>query len=176
MRVIILIILLLALISNVEALAVVSDYLEKSTLEVIEETSTIYSIRLQNPESYEVKVKVDYNDEYMKAIDLKEEYTLDPKSSTRIEFNVTAPKYNKKNNEFTVGYTIHQLSGGGGGIGLLPKINKQFKLRVTKDPNKFYIEDYYKYIPHAAIILLVIYFLLRKELSSKKFRNRKIIK
>src|SRR3989344_909772 len=123
---------------NAEAIAVASDYLEDNTLTLIEGTSKIYRIQLQNPDSFEIKYKVDYDDQFMKAIDFKEEYILPPKSSISIEFNVTAPKYDTKNNIFAVSYTVHQLTGGdGGGIPFLTKINKNFKLKVARDPNKF---------------------------------------
>jgi len=46
-------------------------------------------------------------------------------------------------------------------------------LRVIKDPNKLYIDDFYKYIPHVAVLSAVIFFLLRKEFSGKKFRRNK---
>ena len=80
---------LTALSLNAEALAVASDYLESNTLELIEGTSTIYGIRLQNPDPYEIRAKVNYDKEIMKAMDFKEEYTLPPSSSTEIKFNIT---------------------------------------------------------------------------------------
>lgn len=186
MRVVILILLIAALslnTLNVGALAVASDYLEDETLEVIDGTSKIYSIRLQNPDEYEMRVKVDYSKEFMKASDFKEEYTLPPKSSTRIEFNITAPKYDKNNNLFTLGYTIHQLSGGpgGGGIPFLEKINKNFNLRVIKSPKKFYID--YNLLVYAAMALAFLLYISRKKISGyfgkkqkNKLKNRKIIK
>ena len=126
MKVIVLVLLSLILVLNVNALAVASDYLPGGVLELTEETSTIYSISLQNVDSDELRVKVTYDDTHMKALDFKEEYTLPPKSSTRIEFNVTAPRYNKDNNIFDMSYTVHQLSGAGGGIGFLSKINPTY--------------------------------------------------
>ena len=173
MRVIVLILLSLVLnlvlILDVKAIAVASDYLEDGTLELIEGTSTIYNIQLQNPDSYTSKYKVVYDDKYMKAIDFKEEYTLPPKSSESIKFNITAPKYKKDNNVFTLSYTVHQLSGGDeSGISFLTKINKQFKLKAVKDPDRFHIN--YFYVVYVIILLIIIFFLF------KKSSNRKIIK
>jgi len=129
MRLVVLFIVALILILDVEALAVASDYLEKNRLQLLEGTSIIYSIRLQNPDHEQSLVKVTYNREFMKALNYKEEYILPPESSTRIEFNVTAPKYNKINNLFDMSYTVHQLSGsGGGGTTFLTKISKIIKL------------------------------------------------
>lgn len=172
MRLIIFILLSMASSLNVEALAVASDYLQDNTLELIESTSTIYSIRLQNPESYETIVKIDYDTGFMKALDFKGEYTLPPESSTRIEFKVTAPKYNESNSLFVLGYTIHQLSGGGGGgVPFLTKINKNFKLKVVEDLDEFHIN--YAIVVIIIVLSIIIFFLLR---SASKNLNRKIIK
>jgi len=163
MKVVVLILVSLVLILNVNALAVASDYLEKNRLQLLEDTSTIYSIRLQNPDSHDSIVKVTYNDNYMKAINFKEEYILPPKSSTRIEFNVTAPKYNKNNNIFDLSYTVHQLSGPGGGEGVsfLTKISKSVKLEVVKNPSKLHIN--YFHVVYVIALLVIIFFLLRKK-------------
>ena len=161
----------LLLISGVEALSVASDFLEKNRLILTEETSAIYSIRLQNPEKDEIDVKVTYDSTFMKAIGFKEEYTLPPQSSVRIEFNVTAPKYIKNNNLFGIGYTVHQLTGAGSGIGFLPKISKNVKLEVVKDPDRLYIDPLH--IVYAAMALAFLLFVSRKNIRNLiKNRNR----
>lgn len=175
MRVVVLFLISLMLSLNVNALAVASDYYNDNTLELIEETSKIFSIRLQNPDSYESRVKVDYDKQLMKAIDFKEEYALPPQSSTRIEFNVTAPQYDKNNNLFVISYTVHQLSaGGGGGIPFLTRINKSFKLKVIENPNKFHI-NYIK-SGYIAILVLIALFVLRKLKKPKDANVSKIQK
>ena len=168
--------MILALSLDVKALAVASDFLESGILTLVEETSTIYSIRLQNPDSGESRVKVDYDKEFMKALEFKEEYILPPESSTRIEFNITAPKYNKNNDLFKMSFTVHQLSGGGGGgIPFLLKINKQFKLKVIKDPNRFHIDFFI--VAYAIVFLAIFFFLYKKRKPRRKRKlNRKIIK
>ncbi len=95
-------------------------------------------------------------------------------------FNVTTENA-KVNKEYTGSYTVHQLSGSGEGVPILIKIAKNFKLKVVKDPNKFYIDDYYKYIPRIIITLIIILFLFKKDwIKNKIFKNmskkRKIIK
>jgi len=165
MRYLVLILFILILALNVKALAVASDYLENNTLVLTEGTSAIYSIRLQNTDTYEVRYKVDYDQQFMKAVDYKEEYIVAPKSSQRIEFNLTAPRYDMNNNVFVIGYTVHQLTGAaGGGIPFLTKINRNFKLKVAKKPSPLNV-DYYQlgYL----IILLVIAFVLLRKISSK---------
>lgn len=174
--------LILILLSiNVYSLGVASDFLEDDTLELIEGASKLYGIRLQNPSQQEITVKLTYDETFLEAIDYQEEYTIPPKTNLPVFFNVTAENV-KPGQVHTVSYTVHELSGSGPGVPMLIKIAKNFKLKIIKDPNKFYIDDYYKYIPYAAVILLVVYFLLRKDFLSKKsgrnniFRNRKIIK
>ena len=188
------IMLLLALSLSASALAVASDYLEDNTLTLIEDSSKIYSIRLQNPDSYEARFKVDYDKQFMNSIDFKEEYVLQPQSTARIEFNVTSPKYDEKNNLFVISYTIHQLSSGSGGTFFLTKISKNFKLKVEKktDENpgksdagydhKSYVN--YKYAAYAVVALAFMLYVFRKKLlknnkaKAKKIsiKNRKIIK
>ncbi|MBI2650710.1 hypothetical protein HYX04_05375 [Candidatus Woesearchaeota archaeon] len=168
-----LILFLLSLESSLsaKALAVASDYLEDNTLTLTEENSAIYSIRLQNPDSYEQMVKVDYDNQFMKALDFKEEYTLPPQSSIRIEFNATAPKYDKNNNLFVVSYTVHQLTGpSGGGIPFLTKINKSFKLKVIKNPSKFHID--YDYAAYAVIALAFLLYVFRKKRAWKRSKRK----
>lgn len=181
MRLLVLILFSILLSLNAKALAVASDYLDDNTLTLIEGASKIYSIRLQNPDSFESRVKVDYDGQYMKAMDFKDEYILPPKSSTRIEFNVTAPNYNKNNNIFVVSYTVHQLTApSGGGIPFLTKINKNFKLRVIKNPSKFHI-DYFS-TGYIAVLLALAFVILKgikkhnkASIKNKpqKFRRRK---
>lgn len=176
MRIIIILVLLSSLLSlNAKALAVASDYLENNMLVLEEGASTIYSIRLQNTESYEAAYKVDYDKNFLKPIEYKEQYIVEPKSSYRIEFNVTAPAYDHKdqnNNLLTLGYTVHQLTGqSGGGIPFLTKINKNFKLKVIKNPNKLYIN--YLSVGYIAVLLLLTFFLLKKCLFNKNISKKK---
>ena len=177
------------LILDVGALSVASDYLEGNTLQLVEGNSTVYSIRLQNPEQYELRVKVDYDARFMQTAGFKDEYVLQPQETARIEFNITAPKYKKGENIFSLSYTVHQLSGAGGsGVGFSPKISKGFKLEVLKSPDRFYIDPLYIVLPAMALAFLL--FVSRKNImnlaknrsrvfSKRKFnafKSRKIIK
>ena len=169
MRVVILILALSALSLNAEAIAVASDHLDGNILELVEGTSKIYRINLQNPESYEIRYKVDYSNDFMKALDFKDEYILPPQSSVTVEFNVTAPKYIKNKDILHISYTVHQLTGGGGGgVSFLTKINKQFKLKVIKDPNRFHIN--YFYAAYSIVLLAIFFFLYKKRISKRKKR------
>lgn len=177
------------LILDTQALSVASDYLEDNTLQLIEGTSAIYGIRLQNPDSYELRVKVDYDKGLMQAFEFKEEYVLQPGETAGIRFNITAPKYKKGENIFTLSYTVHQLYGAGGsGVGFSPKISKGFKLEVVRSQERFYIDPIYIVSALGAIAFLLI--VHRKNISNliknrnrffskkkfKAFKSRKIIK
>lgn len=193
MRALILILFGIMLSLNAKAIAVASDYHENNTLALTEGASEIYSIRLQNTESYEAAFKVDYDSQFMKAIDFKEQYVVAPKSSYRIEFNVTAPKYDEKDNLFAVSYTVHQLSGGSGGTFFLTKISKSFKLKVEKksyadknqsEPDASYGNGFsisYGYAAYAIAALAFLLYIFRKKIAKKTkykkdLKNRKIIK
>lgn len=176
------------LISDAKALSVVSDYLEKNTLQLVEWDSAIYSIRLQNPDSHQLRVKVDYDKRFMQATGFKEEYILQPGETAKIEFNITAPKYKKGENIFSLSYTVDQLSGSGGsGVGFSPKISKGFKLEVMRNPDRFYIDPLYIVLP--AMALAFFLFIYRKNIMNLakgrskifqkrrfKLKSRKIIK
>ncbi len=191
MKALISVFLIVALSLNAKALAVASDYLEGNVLSLTEGSSRIYSIRLQNPDSYETRFKVDYDGQFMRAIEFKEEYTAPPTSSVRIEFNVTAPKYDQNNNLFVVSYTVHQLSGGSGGTFFLTKISKNFKLKVEKSPNAGKTQDKpyvgydnksyvnYNYVVYAIAVLaflLYVFSKIAKKQGKNVLKNRKIIK
>ena len=182
--------ILIALVYNVNALAVASDFLENDTIVLIEGASRLYGIRIQNPSQQEIRVKLTYDEAILKVIDYQDEYIIPPETNYPVLFNVSTPKNAKPNQIYTVSYTIHQLAGSGSGLPILIKIAKNFKLKITKDPNKFYISDYYPYIPNVVIILIIIFVLFRKDWIRKKFmkketskkktkkiiKNRKIIK
>jgi len=184
MKVLALVLLSIVLILDVKALSVASDYLERSTLELVEGTSTIYSIRLQNPDTVQSRVRVEYDGEFMKAIDFKEVYTLPPESSTRIEFEITAPEYEKNKDIFHASFTVTQLQAEGEAIPLITKINKNFKIKVLINPDRFYIDPLYFVYTAGALIFFI--FISRKEIMNlfrkrnktpgNEFKSRKIIK
>jgi|GEM_PF-5552491 hypothetical protein len=172
---VILFVLISLLSLNAKALAVASDYLEGNTLVLEEGKSAIYSIRLQNTESYEAVFKVDFDNRFLKLIEPKEQFIVAPKTSHRIEFNVTAPIYdhsNENNNLFTIGYTVHQLSGpSGGGIPFLTKINKNFRLKVSKKPSLFDINFYQ--LGYFGLLAIIAFVLLRKMSKARKMPQKK---
>ena len=159
--------MVLALSFKVDAIAVASDYLENNTLELVEGGSAIYSIRLQNPTDNEIGMKLDYDSTFMKVADYKDLYILQPRSNYKILFNVTAPK---KPGLHSVSYTVSEVEpGGGAGVGLLLKINRNFNLKIIRDPSKFHMDNEVWYA--AAAIILLIYF-VRKERLEKRSRAK----
>ena len=173
MRVVILLILIAITLSfNVNALAVVSDFLENDTLFLEDGTSKLYGIRLQNPSSEETQLKLTYDDTIAKIIDYEEIYTVPPKSSKAITFNITTPRKFNPGDTYVVSYTVHQLSGSGGGIPVLLKINKNFNVKIIRVPDKFYIN--YSYIAYAAIAVALLSYVFWKIIMSYsvKIRNK----
>lgn len=173
MRVVILLLIialsLIALSLNAEALAVASDYLESNTMELEEGTSRIYGIRIQNPDPVEVRTRVTYDSEFMKSMNFKEEYIIPAGDTVGIQFNITAPEYNKKNNLFSMSYTVQQLTyAPGAGTQFLTSIHKKIKLQVLKSPSRLHIN--YFSVGFAIILLLIILFLYRKKKHKQKKR------
>ena len=172
MRTLIFALLFIILLSiNVSSFGVVSDFLEDDTIELIEGTSILYKIRLQNPTQADIRLKLTYDKTFIKVIDYQEEYTVRPKENLPILFNVTAGNA-KQGKVFTVTYTVHQLAGSGSGVPILIKIAKGFKLKIIKDPHKFYISNLHVYAPQAIIVLLIISFLVFKKIGKNKSGNR----
>ena len=164
---------------EVYAISVASDYLVNGTMEVIEGASKIYGIRLQNPTEYEVGIKLDYDKTFMKIVDYNDLYTLSPKETGfSILFNVTAPK---KPGIYEVSYTVSEAEpGGGGGLPIRLKINRNFKLRVIEDSNKFHF-SHYASLAYIAVLLTIGFaaikkFLFDKKKSRKSKKNRKVNK
>ena len=181
MRSVIFLLVALALSLNVNAISFASDYLVNGSLIIVEGGSKIYSISLQNPEDYPVRVRVDYDPTYMEIIDYQEIYTLQPRETGyRVLFNVTPPK---KPGMYRTEYTVSEMDVGGG-LSIRLKINKNLNIKVIDDPDKFYLTS--NHVTFAAItlgFLIFVYFKWKpakpvRRKSRKIFirRNRKIIK
>ena len=174
----------LASILNVSALGVVSDYLENNTLILAEGSSKLYGIRLQNPTSEELYIKLTYDDTIAKIIGYQEIYSIPKKDSKSLFFNISVPPNFKQDGIYTVSYTVHQLSGSGSGVPILLKINKNFNLKIIKKPDKPDIKKnplmYYPYAVYGAIALAILFYIFRKNTmnlrKNKALKYRKIIK
>ena len=159
---------------NVNALAVASDYLENNTLILLDGTSKLYGIRLQNPTSNEINIKVTYDSTIAKIVDYQEIYTIPPKTNQPIFFNISAPSNSKPEDTYTISYTVHELSGSGSGVPILLKINRGFKVKIIKNPDKFYISyDYVNYVVSAVIIAVIILVLLLYVFRRKRVKRSK---
>lgn len=174
MKLIILIaIALLASAYNAKALGVVQDYLANDTIELNESAYKIYGIRIQNPTEEEIKVKLTYDKSLLKVIEPQEEdeYQIAPKSNRKIYFNVSAENL-KRDDVYEAGFTVHQLAGSGPGVPVLIKIAKSFKVRVNRNPNKFYADDYYPYLKIGAVILICLYILYRLKFKKRGLKRK----
>ena len=88
---------------------------------------------------------------------------------------MTAPEYIKNKNVLSLSYTVHQLSGGGGGgIPFLTKINKQFNLEVIRHPDRFYIDPLY--IVFAVIVLVFLGLVNKKKIIDLWKRRNQTLK
>ena len=142
-------------VSSVFSLGVASDFLANNNFILAEGTSSAYGIRIQNPSEAEINVKLITDGVYLKVLDSKEEYLIAPQSSYSIVFNVSAPGA-KPGEVISVGFTVHPVSSGGSGVPLLVKINRGFNIKVVKNPEKFYLDDYIPKIMVALGILTII--------------------
>ena len=165
-----LLLVLLTASLQAKAISIVSDYLVNDTLELIEGTSKIYSIRLQNPTDYETGIKLDYDPTFIKVIDYKEVYTLAPKTTGyRVEFNVTAPQ---KPGLYRAGYTVSEVEpAGSGGLPIRLKISRNFNIRAIKEPNKFYINYF---LVGYILVLAIAAFALFKKMTRKSATKKDV--
>ena len=169
---IILFFVFVALSLGVNAISVVSDYLENNTMILTVGESKIYSIRLQNPTNNEAGIKLDYDNNTMKVLGYYGIYTLAPKETGyRINFNVTAPK---QPGLYTVGYTVSEVeAGGGGGVPIRLKINRNFTMKVIKKPGFYWTSEYKAYITLASVFIIyaALYFFWNKN-SGKRSKRK----
>ena len=174
MRGVIFLILVMAIAClKVNAISFSSDYLVNDTMVLIEGTSKIYKIVLQNPTNYDIGMKLDYDNTFMKIIEPKEVYILPPKEMYTVMFNVTAPEPGL----YTIGYTVSEVEpgGGAGGVPIRLKINRNFNLRVVEDPNKFHLN--YDYAAYAVIVLAFLFYVFwqRHNAKRKKHKSRRFL-
>lgn len=156
-------ILFIALFSpTAYALAVAADHLEGDILLLEDGKSKLYGIRLQNPGEEEIQLQLTYDNTKAEVLDYKEIYAIPPKTNYPVFFNISSKSFGP-GDEFTIGYTVHQLSVSGPGVPLLFKINKNFKVRITKNPDKFYVDELKQFIPQAIVVLMIILAILVKK-------------
>lgn len=128
------------------AFGVSTPVIENNILGLAEGKSTTLAITLQNVEKEEMRVRVDSSSEGNVAsiIDPKEAYVLPAGSlDTKVTFNLTAPKAAKIGDVYEFRFTVAPLQAQAGGlISVVPGISRSFKVVITRDPNKFYLNYY----------------------------------
>jgi hypothetical protein len=158
------------LFEQVGAVGIVTDYLNDNTLNLVDGSSTTFKILLQNVDSEELKVRVGIDSDIAQIIDYKDVYTLPPGvSNTPVLFNITSPKNAKVVEIYTVSYHMEPQSAGGGTVAIGMRMNKDFKVRIIKDPNKLYPEDYFARAILIAVIIILVVVGLKKKSGSKVF-------
>lgn len=159
---------LMTAIYDAKALGVVSDYLANDTMELVEGGSRLYEARIQNPGEEPLRVKLTYDPKFLKIIGFQDEYTIPPKSSMPVKFNITAE--NAEPGTYVVEYTVHQLSGAGAGLPLLLKVGKNFRLKIKENENAQLENGSARYGPlfGIAMVILLLIFISRKNKKSKR--------
>jgi hypothetical protein len=156
MKRLIFIFFLILLLKETVAIGIVTNYLENNTLKLMEGTSTLYEMQIQNTDA-EMKVKVGLNSEIAYIIDHKAEYFLPAGvSHTPVYFNITAPLNAKAGDEHVINYYVEPLSTDGGSIQFALRMNKNFKVKIIEDPNKPPPKNYLDGIIIGAILLVMV--------------------
>src|SRR3989338_1505456 len=124
--------IILALFSTkINALGIVSDYLEDNTITLTKGESKAYGIRLQNPSSYEVRASLEFDREFLDARNYQQEYLISPMSSKSIIFDLKSPD-NKKPGIYNAAYKVSQL----GASGMALQLGNSIKIDVKKNPKE----------------------------------------
>ncbi len=129
-----------------QALGVSTPVLQDNTIEVPERAeSTMFTISLQNGDQQNISVKVLYSSDsgIANVIGYKDVYFLPSGAGTSVTFNITLPQSAKVNDEFTLSYTVIPVSAQSGGlIPLSAGISRSIKVKVSKNPDRFYLGYY----------------------------------
>ena len=137
---------LLIMAAAATAIGVSTPFLENNVLQLAEGHSTQFTIVLQNVEESEVTARLDYTSDgnIASIIDYKKLYVLPAKSvDTKATFDITAPEKAKIGEVYEVKFTVAPAHAQAGGtIALVGGISKSFKVEITRDPNKFYLNYY----------------------------------
>ncbi|MBI2550474.1 hypothetical protein HYV83_04825 [Candidatus Woesearchaeota archaeon] len=137
-----------ALTATIEAyaLGVSTPYIENNILGVTEGKSVMFTITLQNVEKEDMRARVDSSSDgnIASIIDHKDVYVLPAGSlDTKVTFNITAPEKAKIGDVYDFRFTVAPLQTQAGGlISVLPGISRSFKVVITRDSNKFYLNYY----------------------------------
>ncbi len=168
--------------SEGHAVGVSIPFLEENILQVPEGGATLFTITLQNVESEDVLVKVDYSSDsdIAKIIDHKQAYLLPAGSvDNKVTFNISIPENANIGDIYSVKLTVAPLKPGAGGtISVLAGISRNFKVQVTRAPDKFYFGQYLKEqgMMWAVVVLVlaiyVVYSIRKKKKGGKKGSNK----
>ena len=142
MKYLIFLAVLLLLASNAYAIAVSSPYLENNVLRLQEETSTTFTLVLQNIEERDEEIQITVTSEAASLENPKEFYVI-PAGNTNFPVNlkIVPPKNAKLGDTYRVEYSVHSRTVGSG-FPIAVGINKRFTVEITKNSEKFYFGSY----------------------------------
>lgn len=143
------------------AIGVSTPVLTDSTIEVAEGSGpAFFTITLQNVEENDAPVRITYGSDtdIAKIIDYKEVYVLPAKSlDTKVTFNITLPESARINDVYEIRYTVAPMSAQSGGmLSVVAGISKSLKVRVSRNPDKFYLGLYLQETGKMWVVILLI--------------------
>lgn len=162
------------------ALGVSGPFLEDNTLGVQEGKATTMQLVLQNTDDEPVLTMFQLSSDgnIASVVDPKPSYLLPAKSiSTVIVLNITAPRDAKIGGVYTVKYSFGPVQPSGGGtIAFIPGISRNFKVKITRDSDKFYFGQYLKEkgLMWLLIITILAGYVAYGIYKRKKGKSRKI--
>ncbi len=130
------------------ALGLSGPFLEDNTFDVQEGKSATMQLVLQNTNDEPVLTvfALSSDENIANVIDPKPSYLLPPKSSnTTITLNIISPPGAKIGSIYQVKYSFGPVEPSSGGtIAFIPGISMAFKVKIVRDPDKFYFGYYLK--------------------------------
>ncbi len=161
------------------AIGLSGPFLEDNTLGVQEGKATTMQLVLQNTNDEPVLTLFSLSSDgnIANVIDPKPSYLLPPKSSdTTITLNITAPPGAKIGSLYNVKYSFGPVEPSSGGtITFIPGISRAFKVKIVRDPDKFYFGYYLKEkgLMWLVILLVVVCYVAYGIYKRKNGKKRK---
>ena len=160
------------------ALGVSGPFLESNTLDVQDGKATTMQLVLQNTNDEPVLTVFALSSEgdIANVIDRQSSYLLPPKSiNTVIVLNITAPQGAKIGSIYEVKYSFGPVEPSTGGIiAFAPGISRSFKVKIVRDPDRFYLGYYLKekglmWLVILLILIGYVWYGFHKKKSKRKF-------
>jgi hypothetical protein len=160
---------LLVISPEIYSLGVAQDFLQDDTMYLQPGASRLLKITLQNEESQEVLVTLNFESEIARIIDMQQIYTIPPTFyDKRFYMNISIPLDTPYNTSYSIGYSVQPLLNKSGAmIPLNIRLNKHFNVIVVdknyipqQKPIEHTIPEQEKTVESPAKIVYPIYLLL----------------